>query len=170
MVSPVTSDSIGDRSDAIEPDALAGSPAEHVGPQRGELARVDRLARITKQIAHLIKASDRLAEAPLPDHVALPAMDRINYEIEILTYEQRSLQLEEDLSLVDALEMADRRASLVHSVLQLPDAAIPEAMWTLYDEVDGDEVAFADALGLEPSNPDAQLLFGIVSTTIGDRP
>lgn len=148
---------------------MAGSSPEHVRTQWGDLARVDRLERIAKTIAHLTKASDRLAVANISDNVALAAMDRINFEIEVLTYERNQLQVEEDLALADALDMARRRSSLLESVLMLPDEAIPEALWSLYDEVDGNEVAFAEALGLEPSNQDTQFVFSLIHNSIGDR-
>lgn len=170
MVQIGTSDSERDLEGQADADALAGSAAEHVSSQRRDLARLDRLVRIQKQIKHLMAASDRLATAPLPDHTALPAMDRINYEIEVLSHERDQLQIEQDLSLAETLELTHRRAAMVEALLNIPDEAIPEALWALYEDVEGDPVAFADVLGIESSNSDAQYLFDLVSTTIGDRP
>jgi hypothetical protein len=171
MVQTRSGEAVGNHPEPQEDlAALARSIAQHDRTKRSDLARVDRLERIAKQIAHLTKASDRLALAPIAENVALPAMDRINYEIETLTYEQRRLQVDEDLSLADALDLAQRRTMLLEATLALPDEAIPEVMWALYDEVDGDAVAFAEAFGLEPSNPDSQYLFSLVHSTIGDRP
>ena len=169
MVSPATSDTSGDRSEPGQPDALAGGAPLNQRAQRGDVARLDQIERITKQIAHLIKASDRLAAAPIDDGTALAAMDTINFEIELLTQERNVLQVEEDLDLAQALAVAQQRSALVESILRLPDAAVPEALWSLFEEVDGDRIAFAEALGLDPAHPDVVFLIDLVHNSIGDR-
>lgn len=171
MVQTRSGEAVGDYTEPEnEPEALDGGITQYQRAQRSQLARVEQVTRIDKQIAHLIKASDRLGVAPIDDHVALAAMDTINFEIEQLTYERNLLQVEADLSLAEALAIAQRGTALTESLLSLPNEAIPEALWSLYDEVDGDPTAFAGELGLDPSHPDVAFLFSLVHNTIGDRP
>lgn len=171
MVQIGSGEGVGDYTEPTsEPAALAGGVTQYQRAQRSQLARLEQVTRIDKQIAHLLKASDRLALAPIDDATALQAMDTINFEIEQLAYERTLLQIEADLSLAEALVIAHRSTALTESLLSLPSDAICEALWSLYDEVDGDPSAFAGELGLDPSHPDAAFLFNLVHTTIGERP
>jgi hypothetical protein len=149
----------GDPTDALTAPALAGSAAVHLPSFRSDLARVDRIARIDKELTHLIKASERLGGAKIADDVALPAMDVINVQIELLQTERETLQTLEDLSLADALAFANRRSSLLHLLEVLPDEAVPEFFLAIYDHVGGEFEAFCHALGLDASTHEASILF-----------
>lgn len=114
-------------------------------------------------MAHLEKASHRLALAQIEDNIALPAMDEINAEIEQLAAERQALQVQADLDLADDLALEHRQQRLAQTILALPDEAMPEAFRAVYEETHGDLEAFAFALGLDPEHPDVIYLFDLVS-------